>query len=214
MDHADTLQDALAILGDRGADVVLLDLQLPDAHGLDAVNRLCSAFPAMPLVVMTSHHDEAMGVVAVQKGAQDYLVKTQIDRSGLDRSLRHAIERARAAMSTALYSAVFEASRDPILTIDLGARITGWSPAAVAAYGFATEEVLGQPIRMLAAEGAAEELTLLLKRVLDGERLEGVPSTQARKDRSPLPVRLTACPLKGTAGRTLGATVLVQVLSG
>ena len=96
VEHADTLQGALSFLEEQAADVILLDLQLPDARGLEAVNRLCAAFPSMPVVVMTSHHDEAMGVVALQKGAQDYLVKTQMDKNGLDRSLRYAMERVRA----------------------------------------------------------------------------------------------------------------------
>jgi PAS domain S-box-containing protein len=212
VEHTDTLQDALAFLRDRGADVVLLDLQLPDARGLEGVNRLSSAFPAVPLVVMTSHHDEAMGVVALQKGAQDYLVKTQVDRSGLDRSLRYAIERARAALSDALYTAVHAWSRDPIVTTDLEARITGWSPAASATYGFSPEEMIGQPVTRLAAAGTAELLDALLTRALLGEQLEGVPAQHAGKDGVPMAVALTLRPLKGAAGRPLGAMVLIQVV--
>jgi PAS domain S-box-containing protein len=213
VEHADTLQDALAFLRDRGADVVLLDLQLPDARGLEAVSRLASTFPAVPLVVMTSHHDEAMGVVALQKGAQDYLVKTQIDRSGLDRSLRYAIERARAALSEALYSSVFEWSRDPIMTTDLEGRVTGWSPAASAAYGFSPEDMVGQPFTQLAGEGRAEELDALLTRALLGEAFEGVPAQLVGQDGRPLPVALTVRPLKGAAGRLLGALVLARTPS-
>jgi two-component system, cell cycle response regulator len=213
VEHADTLQDALGRLRDHAADVVLLDLQLPDARGLEGVNRLSSAFPAVPLVVMTSHHDEAMGVVALQKGAQDYLVKTQIDRSGLDRSLRYAIERARAAMSEALYGSVFAWSRDPIVAADLEGRVTGWNPSASTAYGYSAEEMVGQPLTRIAGEGGTEVLDALLTRALLGEALEGVPAQHKHQDGTPLAVTLTVRPLKGAAGRPLGALVLVRVAS-
>jgi PAS domain S-box-containing protein len=213
VEHADTLQDALARLRDHGADVVLLDLQLPDARGLEGVNRLSTAFPGVPLVVMTSHHDEAMGVVALQKGAQDYLVKTQIDRSGLDRSLRYAIERARAAVLEALYASVFENSRDPIATTDLEGRVTGWSPAASATYGYSPDEMVGQPLTRIAGEGGTEVLDALLTRALLGESLESVPAQHQRQDGRPIAVALTVRPLKGAAGRVLGALVLVRAPS-
>lgn len=213
VEHTDTLQGALAFLKEHGADVILLDLQLPDARGLEAVNRLCSAFPTVPVVVMTSHHDEAMGVVALQKGAQDYLVKTQMDKNGLDRSLRYAIERIRAVLTGALYASVFESSRDPIVTLDAGGRVTGWSPAATRAYGFDADDMIGQPFTVLAAEGTVDELDALVTRALEGEPVAGVLSPQVRKDFSAFPVLLTLGLLKGPTGRTLGATVLVQVLA-
>ena len=97
------------------------------------------------------------------------------------------------------------------MTLDAVGRITGWNPAAALAYGFAADDVVGQPFTTLAAEGTADELDALLTRALDGEEVAGVLSTQARKDLAALPVRLTIGLLKGPTGRTLGATVLVQV---
>lgn len=73
-----SLRDALSALG-PGIDCVPLDLGLPDASGLDAVARLRAHAPAIPLIVLTGLDDEAAGVMALQAGAQDYLVKGSVD---------------------------------------------------------------------------------------------------------------------------------------
>ncbi len=90
-----TLAEALAVLGPE-IDCVLLDLGLPDALGLDAVARLRAQTPPVPLIVLTGLADEAAGVAAVQAGAQDYLVKGNVDGDQLARSIRYAIGRRQA----------------------------------------------------------------------------------------------------------------------
>lgn len=90
-----TLAEALAAPG-AGFDCVLLDLQLPDARGLDAVARIRLQRPSTPLVVLTGLDDEAAGITAMQAGAQDYLVKGKVDGGALARSIRYAISRRHA----------------------------------------------------------------------------------------------------------------------
>ena len=82
-------------LAEGGIDVVLLDLALPDSQGLETFIRLHSEAPEVPIVALTGLNDEAFAVEAVQKGAQDYLVKGQVDSNVLARSLRYAIGRHR-----------------------------------------------------------------------------------------------------------------------
>jgi len=89
------LEEGLKRLGQGGIDVVLLDLSLPDSHGLGTLTRLREQGPGVPTVVLTGMVDEASGVEAVRMGAQDYLVKGQVDRNVLARTLRYAIERHR-----------------------------------------------------------------------------------------------------------------------
>jgi serine phosphatase RsbU (regulator of sigma subunit) len=93
--RARTLEQAIAALG-PAIDCALLDLGLPDASGLDAVARLRSHTPALPLIVLTGLADEAAGVTAVQAGAQDYLLKGQVDGHQLARSIRYSIGRRQA----------------------------------------------------------------------------------------------------------------------
>lgn len=90
-----TLREALVRLG-PDIDCVLLDLGLPDASGLDAVARLRSRLPAIPLIVLTGLDDEAAGISAVQAGAQDYLVKGSVGGDQLARSIRYSIGRRQA----------------------------------------------------------------------------------------------------------------------
>jgi diguanylate cyclase (GGDEF)-like protein len=80
---------------DGDFDIMLLDLSLPDARGLDTVKKARALFPALPIIVMTGLDDEDVAVQAVKLGAQDYLVKGEYDLRGLVRTIRHAIERHR-----------------------------------------------------------------------------------------------------------------------
>lgn len=94
--HVERLQDALAALDEQVFDVMLLDLSVPDAQGLDTVAAVQAAAPAMPIVVLSGDKDDALALQAVQSGAQDYLVKGQGDGRILARALRYAIERKRS----------------------------------------------------------------------------------------------------------------------
>jgi len=94
--QVERLEDALASLAVASHDVVLLDLGLPDSQGADTVTRLRQSQPGVPVVVLTGLDDEAVGISAVQSGAQDYLVKGSLTPSALGRSIRYAIERKRA----------------------------------------------------------------------------------------------------------------------
>jgi len=93
--HLERMSDAEKYLAAHAVDIILLDLVLPDAQGLEAIRRAQAAAPAVPLVVLTGLDDETLAVQALQEGAQDYLIKGQIDTRGLLRALRYAIERKR-----------------------------------------------------------------------------------------------------------------------
>jgi two-component system sensor histidine kinase/response regulator len=89
----DRLTAGLEFIADHPVDVVLLDLYLPDSMGLETVERLLHAAPGLPVVVLTSIDDDDLGMQAVSRGAQDFLLKGQVDSPLLLRALRYAIER-------------------------------------------------------------------------------------------------------------------------
>jgi signal transduction histidine kinase len=91
--HVESMSQAEAQLAEHAVDIILLDLGLPDAQGLGAVLRAHAAAPHVPLVVLTGLEDNPLAVNALQQGAQDYLIKGQIEPRGLLRALRYAIER-------------------------------------------------------------------------------------------------------------------------
>lgn len=93
--HAATLADALARMKQRKFNVALLDLSLPDSHGLETFVKINRQDPDLPVVMLTGLDDETLAYDAVQRGAQDYLVKGHVDGPVLMRSIRYAIERSR-----------------------------------------------------------------------------------------------------------------------
>ena len=93
--HCLRMGEAELHLAKGGVDIVLLDMGLPDGHGLDTVRRAHAAAPGVPMIVLTGLDDEALAAEAMKEGAQDYLIKGQIENRALPRALRHAIERHR-----------------------------------------------------------------------------------------------------------------------
>ncbi len=91
--HVQDLSTALKCLKQRGYDLVLLDLSLPDSAGLETFYRIKKKAPEIPVVVLTGHDDESFALRSMKEGAQDYLVKGNIDGGALLRSLHFALER-------------------------------------------------------------------------------------------------------------------------
>jgi diguanylate cyclase (GGDEF)-like protein/PAS domain S-box-containing protein len=165
--HAETMSQAEKHLAARGYDIILLDLGLPDAQGLGAVRRARAAAPRVPLVVLTSLDDESVAAQALQEGAQDYLVKGQIEARGLLRALRHAIERK--TTEEALFvekeraQVTLNCIGDAVICTDLPGNITFLNLVAERMTGWSWAEAAGRPL--------AEVL-----RILDATSREAIPN--------------------------------------
>jgi PAS domain S-box-containing protein len=94
--HASLIRAGLDDLSEKNFDVVLLDLSLPDSHGIETFNKVRAHAPLMPIIVLTSLDDELLAIEAAQRGAQDYLVKGHVDGNLLIRSILYAMERKHA----------------------------------------------------------------------------------------------------------------------
>ncbi len=95
LNHVVRIKDCVEHLEQDNFDVILIDLNLPDCTGLDTIYEIESQASNTPIIVLTEQDDNELASQALQSGAQDYLVKGQIDRSTLERSIRYAIERNR-----------------------------------------------------------------------------------------------------------------------
>src|SRR5208283_537469 len=93
LECVDRLSSGIEKVKSVGFDIILLDLGLPDSRGLVALTRLNEIRPEAPIIVLTGHANESMGIQAVQEGAQDFLVKGQVDKNLLVRSINYAIQR-------------------------------------------------------------------------------------------------------------------------
>lgn len=98
---AQSIAHAERMLASARPDCVLLDLNLPDANGIDALDRILKSDSTVPIVVLTGLNDEYFGASAVAAGAQDYLVKGRVEPEMLRRALLYAIERKRAELIAA-----------------------------------------------------------------------------------------------------------------
>jgi DNA-binding NarL/FixJ family response regulator len=96
LEHTAALQEGLDRLGKGDTDVLLLDLDLPDSQGVDTVVRVRERDSEVPIVVFTMIGDDDTALRALKAGAQDYLVKSELNGSLLSRAIRYAIERRRA----------------------------------------------------------------------------------------------------------------------
>jgi diguanylate cyclase (GGDEF)-like protein len=90
---ARSLATAILALEHDTFNCVLLDLGLPDADGLEAVKRVRMTAPGVAIVVLSGQEDETLALLAVREGAQDYLVKGQVDHNHIVRAIAYAIER-------------------------------------------------------------------------------------------------------------------------
>lgn len=90
---ANMLSEGLKLATEEPIDVILLDLHLIDSHGIETLIRAQTSVPDVPIVVLTGTNDETVGMEAVQRGAQDYLVKGETDSNVLTRSVQYAIQR-------------------------------------------------------------------------------------------------------------------------
>lgn len=118
--HVDRLSAGLKCLAQGGLDVVLLDLLLPDSEGLETLVEVRRQGARVPIVVLTASDDELLALQALQRGAQDYLVKgyVQVYRNLLGRSIRYAIERSRAErLKDEFVNTVSHELRTPLSTI-------------------------------------------------------------------------------------------------
>jgi DNA-binding NtrC family response regulator len=92
-ERAGLMSSGVDLLGKHNFDVILSDLGLPDSMGIETFESFHSRYPDIPVIVLTGLDDENTALSAVQGGAQDYLVKGQIDTRQLIRSIQYAIER-------------------------------------------------------------------------------------------------------------------------
>ncbi len=91
--NVETLEEGLNILKNHQFDIILLDLGLPDSDGIDTLKEVNKKTPNSPIIVLTGLNNAEIGILAVKMGAQDYLIKKEIDSKHLSSSIRYAIER-------------------------------------------------------------------------------------------------------------------------
>jgi two-component system, cell cycle sensor histidine kinase and response regulator CckA len=150
LEWVDRLGSGLTRLAEDKVDVVLLDLSLPDSHGLETLDKIQQQTPDVPVIVLTHLDDEAIAVQAMRKGAQDYLVKGRSNDRLLIRAIRYAIERKQSEQtvrdSEARLRAIIDTALDALIGMNAKGMITEWNPRAEVIFGWSRLEAIGQKL--------------------------------------------------------------------
>ena len=220
--HAESVCEAENCLAQHAVDIILLDLRLPDAQGLEAVRRVRAAAPRIPLVVLTVSDDESLAAQALQEGAQDYLIKGQIEARGLLRALRYAIERK--IMEDALFAekelalVTLNSIGDAVICTDISGKITFLNLVAEKMTSWSHEEAQSRPMaevfRIIDAttrETVANPAEVTVRK----SRTVHLPSNclLIQRDGSEIPVENCVSPIHDREGKAIGAVIVFRDVS-
>ena len=232
LEWVDRLSSGAERLAAGDIDVVLLDLALPDSDPSETFIRARSSARGLPIIVLTVTEDDARAIRAMQEGAQDYLVKADLDGNYLRRSIRYAIERKRAreelwslnvalehrlaelkatTVSKAYLDNIIESMAETLLVIGLDGTIQRVNQAAVELLGYKRDELIGASGGLI-FKGREGVLFLFLHSRIKGV-IRGVESNLVTKDGRDVPVALSAAVMRDDDGEVQGVVALAQDLS-
>ncbi len=212
-----SLSRGLERLREKGVAAILLELALPDSHGIETLDEVLSVATDLPILILTDGTNENLGEEAVRRGAQDYLLPSHLDSYSLSRALRSAIERK--SIEDALFLereraiVTLNSIGDAVLCTDNSNSITYLNAVAEKLTGWSQASALGKPF--------AEVL-----RIVDGET--GEPASDPmkiaieenrtvvlnenciliRRDGSESAIEDSSAPIHDRAGRVIGAVIV------
>jgi diguanylate cyclase (GGDEF)-like protein/PAS domain S-box-containing protein len=217
--HHESLEKAVTHLLANPVDIVLLDLGLPDASGLDAVRQARASAPSVPLVVLTGFDDESLAAQALQEGAQDYLIKGQIEARGLRRSLRLAIERK--ILEEALFAekeraqVTLNSIGDAVVCTDISGNITFLNLVAEKIMGVSWQDAAGRPMAevfQILDVTSRHPIPNPMEMAVAQDRTVHLPSNciLIRRDGFEIPIEDCVSPIHDRKGQASGAVIVFR----
>jgi sigma-B regulation protein RsbU (phosphoserine phosphatase) len=192
-----------------GFDVAVLDVCVPDGAGLANIPLLKAEAPGMPVIVAGDSDEEEVAVEAVQAGAQDYLVKSQLTPGWLERSIRYSIERHRAdrALHAAArkYQGIFDHLVEGIFQTTPEGRYLVANAALARIYGYGSPEELMENLtdiglNLYVEQGRRDEFIRLMQST---DTITGFESRIYRKDGSIIWISENCRAIRNSAGELL-----------
>jgi PAS domain S-box-containing protein len=232
LDWVERLSTGIERLADGGVDVVLLDLALPDSPAQDTFTTLVGAAPSVPIVVLTLIEDDGNAVKAMQGGAQDYLVKADLDGNFLKRSIRYAIERGRSkvqlealnaaleqrvqdlrttTVSKAYVDNIIESMAETLVVISPDRVIQRVNRAGVNLLGYERSELIGQPGGIVF--GGEDNVFSFFSRMGLNDMIRSIDTHFVAKDGTRVPVTLSGSVMHDESGTMLGIVTVAQDMS-
>jgi len=220
--QVESIAEAQKYLEQHAVDIVLLDLGLRDANGLEAVQQTHAAAPRVPLVVLSGSDDQSLAVQALKEGAEDYLVKDQIDARRLQSAVRYAIERN--LLEDALFVEKEQAQvtlnciGDAVICSDISGNITFLNAVAEKMTGWSWKEAAGQPmpeVLKMVAGASRETIPNPMEMAIEQNQIVHLPSNciLIRRDGFEIPIEDTVAPIHNREGRAIGAVLVFRDVS-
>jgi PAS domain S-box-containing protein len=204
------LAETLTVLRSRVIDVILLDLNLPDSHGLDTLGIVLEEARDTAIVVLTGHDDQQAALDAVARGAQDYLIKGSANAETIVRSIRYAFERSRAEEN---YRLILNSIADGVHALDADGMITFENTASAAMLGWEPYDLTGRAahatIHHSHADGSPrkEKDCAIMATLRDGVARQVSDDLFWRKDGTSFSVEYVAAPKIDSTGQMHGVVV-------
>lgn len=220
--HSGTLEAGLAELAAGGIDAVLVDLTLPDGHGLPAFERLRAACPHTPIMTLCDLDDERDAKEAVQRGAQGWLSKGYFDKYLVPQSLRNIIERMKVEhglfLAHARARATLNSIGDAVVSVGLDGRVDYLNAAAEQITGWSHDLACGQPVaavlRIVDEHTGGPMLNPLMLVLRSGQPVDTTsPVTLLRPDGRRVPIEDSAAPIHDWERRLVGAVMVFRDVS-
>ncbi|MGD0428932.1 MAG: EAL domain-containing protein [Candidatus Acidiferrales bacterium] len=227
--HVGYMREAEKVLALEAFDVVLLDLGLPDAQGLEAVRRTRAAAPHVPLVVLTGSLDDSLAAQALHEGAQEHMIKGPLHQHSLIRTIGSAIERKQMDSRLRLEEDELFAEKerahvtlnsigDAVISTDNAGNVTFLNPVAEVMTGWPLQDAIGrsmpQVFRVL--DGATREVTPNpMEKAVAQDRTVHLPSNSILIQRGGLeiPIEDIVAPIHDRQGKVTGAVIVFRDVS-
>lgn len=201
------LQNALTLCRQQTFDIVLLDLSLPDSHGYATFERIRQQIPQTPIILLTGSDDQDLALRAVRAGAQDYLVKGEINAALLIRGMRYAMERKRTEEALRehhlRYQALFENENIGVFIINVDGLLLNVNRQAARMLDNTVEQLVNTPLLTYIAPDEHCRFTHHLTELLAGQLIPLHEHTLRRSSGSLVPIEVDSSVVRNAAGNIL-----------
>ena len=220
--HVETVGALESHLSGHAADIIVLDLGLPDADGLEGLKRAHAAAPRIAIVVLTGTDDQTLALQALQDGAQDYLIKGQVDSRSFLRALRYAIERK--LLEDALFDekeraqVTLKSIGDGVICTNIEGNITFLNYVAENITGRTMRDAAGKPMTdvvIILDAATREPIANPMIRAARRDATVRLPDSSIliRHDGSEVPIEDTVAPIHDGNGNATGAVIVFRDVS-
>lgn len=220
--HAKRLSEGLEIIHKEDFHIILLDLQLPDSQGIETFNHFHQLAPEIPIIILTGLEDEDFALDIVGEGAQDYLVKGQVDGKLLSRSIKYSIERkqieGRLRESEEKYRLMVEKIHSGVFFVNSRNQLSYVNKQMAKMLGFTVTEMLNKDISQFTNPDGESCFKKHLKKIREGKQFpEKIAKTYEleflNRNGSSLWVLVSTNPLFKPNGEYLGAISIMTDIS-